>query len=260
MHNRRPVYQWLRRFLWTRPGLYRFVNLARRRRDFYTENFDICIAGFPRSANSYLWRMLEITQPGISIKSHHHHPAVAIHAIRLGKPVLFLLRNPEDSIPSFCIHQNRSVDWVLDYYIAFHRIILPFCDQMLLATFEEISSNFKSVLQKLNERFSLSLTRDFDEDVARQRAFDIIERCVTDDEGRVDHRRLHIPSDERSPLKAELLEQLRAPALRADLKRALHLYNIQLELASKQKAVEASHSLNFDAKQQSTTEDLSQLP
>jgi hypothetical protein len=220
----RPLYHRVREFLWSRPRLYRFVNWARGRQDFYSPDFDICLAGFPRSANTYCQRMLQVTQGELVVRSHRHHPPVAIRALELGKPVVLLVRNPRECIPSFCIHQSKPVDRVIDYYIAFHRIVLPHCDRMFLATHEEVTTNFKGFVQRLNDHYGLGLTTDFNEASAKKEAFRLIRKGVQLPNGKVDHRRLHIPTKKRSPERARLLRELKSEKLRPYLNHADEIY------------------------------------
>jgi hypothetical protein len=243
--TRRPRYHWVRQLLWTRPWLYRYVNLARGRRDFYSTAFDVCVAGFPRSANSYCSWMLQITQDDLRTKSHHHQPAVALQALQLGKPVLLLIRSPRQCIPSFCIHQDLPADRVIDYYIAFHRIILPYCSRLFLVTHGEITSNFKGVIRRMNSFYGLELNTDFDEAAAKREAFPIIREAVTRPDGTVDHHRLHIPTTKRSHRRAKLRREMNSRDLQPYAAHADHLYARFSALARAQKlALEARFDLD----------------
>ena len=102
------------------------MNFSRRfRKVMVHENTDICIEGFPRSANSFAVRAFPIANPNIKVSSHIHVTMQIIKAVNLSIPVLFLLRDPLDSLSSLLIVDPAlSQNFALWSWLNLHKQIL----------------------------------------------------------------------------------------------------------------------------------------
>lgn len=63
-------------------------------------NTDICIEGFPRSGNSFFFKLFKKANPEATIAHHIHSPIQLIRAVNLGIPAVALVRKPKDAIAS----------------------------------------------------------------------------------------------------------------------------------------------------------------
>jgi hypothetical protein len=162
-------------FLGTRPYLYfPFYRLKNGGADLLVdETTDLCVEGFPRSANSFTVSAIESVQPTpLSIAHHTHVAANAIRATRLRIPTLILIRDPGDAMISWTAlryqSQNVSVNEAsgpppipfelqLDAWAAFYRALWPYRDHFVIGRFESVVQDLGVVIRTLNERFEVNL-------------------------------------------------------------------------------------------------------
>ena len=90
-------------WLGRRPRLYHWTY---RLRDGFVERLvtdatDLCVEGFPRSANSFAVGAVEQAQDApLSIAHHNHVPAPILNAVRRDLPTVVLIRDPVDAVIS----------------------------------------------------------------------------------------------------------------------------------------------------------------
>jgi hypothetical protein len=131
-------------------------------------NTDIVIEGFPRCANTFAGVYFEKAQTReFKIAHHLHVEAQIIRAVKLNKPVLVLIQEPEDTIRSLLVrHSETSIPWAITRYINFYSNILPYKGSYLLANFDELTHNMNGVIQKINDKFSTNFLQiDYDDSV-----------------------------------------------------------------------------------------------
>jgi hypothetical protein len=200
-----------RRLLWTHPKLYRWFGILRNRGDCANAQFAVWIGGYPRSANSFATAALRLGNPGVRIATHWHIPTFIINAARAGIPGMLLLRRPAEAVVSWTIFWEGRIELedALDYYLDFHRALLPFCSHLFVASFEEVTRDFNTVLGQFNQRFGtfyLGLPKD---EVTANRCTSYIEDWFRSPDGSVNEFRVPRPSTKRAKLKIGLTEQLR---------------------------------------------------
>ena len=159
-------------FLGTRPGLY--FPIFRNREGYgdllVSADTDICIEGFPRSANSFATGAFQYAQPeSVHIAHHTHVAANAMRACELQIPTVVLIRNPVDAIISN-ISLAKEVQLVekgkepdasnligfrrqLTAWCAFYEALCPFQSHFVLAPFEEVVEDMGRVIDRANKRF-----------------------------------------------------------------------------------------------------------
>lgn len=171
---------------------------------------DICIEGFPRSANSYALSAFQRSQfrtVQLSIATHTHSPAQIIQAVRWRIPTMVCVRNPRDAVCgllafereiavrnglTYQVPTSSDVRRVACRWAFFHRQILPFAKGYFVAPFEQIISDFETVSQQFLDRFQLDL-EPFDP--------------VRVDPAEVTGESFHVgPSRQRDRIKAEVRE------------------------------------------------------
>ncbi len=114
----------------------------------------IVIEGFPRSANTFSVVLFLQANPELPIAHHLHLSAQIIKAVQLKVPAVVLIRNPKDAIASLLIYKSSlSVEVVFKYYIEFYKSLLPYKVGYIVATFEDVTQDFDSVVAKINRRF-----------------------------------------------------------------------------------------------------------
>jgi hypothetical protein len=164
-------------FVGARPRL--FFPLFRPRPAFddllVTRSTDLCIEGFPRSANSFAVGAVRHAQPGLVQIAHHTHvPANAMRACDWSIPTVVLIRSPQDAIVSRVAlgKETRMVGdesnppkqhvsfatWVHAWY-SFYRSLSRYRkrEQLLVAPFQHVIQDMGRVIERVNARFGTGL-------------------------------------------------------------------------------------------------------
>ncbi|NOX36432.1 MAG: hypothetical protein GXO78_02765 [Calditrichaeota bacterium] len=116
---------------------------------------ELCIEGFPRSANSYAVVAFKLVNPETKIAHHLHVPAQIRRAVALHIPAVLIIRKPEDAVSSFLIfQQSEKVDRYLRAYIEFYTALLPIMEKVLVVDFKLIVSDVNRMIQAINQRFN----------------------------------------------------------------------------------------------------------
>jgi hypothetical protein len=193
---------------------------------------DAIIEGFPRSANTFAATAFELAQTRpVRVARHLHVPSQIIAGARLGIPTIVLVRDPEEAVLSLSLWTPHvTLEDGLRDYIRFYRRILPYRDRFVVATFEEVSTDFGVVIRRLNERFGSTFQEFQHTDANVALCFRIIEEHDRRTVGKVVEKTVARPSQQREHMKNALRSALRSPKLaraRADA------YDIYETLTSK---------------------------
>jgi hypothetical protein len=194
-----------------------------------TDDTEIVIEGFVRSAQSYTVAAFRLAQePHASRIAHHTHaPSTLIDGVRRGIPALAIVREPEGAILSYLIKTSAtSIAGALRGYVRFHRPLLPYRQAIVVGTFPQVTDDLASVIRRVNERFGTSFGPFDPTEQNVGRVFREIEeeerrRARTDEERELSVPR---PSAVREELKASMLAEYRSPRLRDLRARADRLY------------------------------------
>ena len=197
-----------------------FISLRLRSRGEDPKNYivqknitDICIDGYPRSANSFSVRMFRQANPGASIAHHTHSVANLKRAIDLNVPVVTLIRNPEQSIVSSVIaHKKNDVDDEVCRYIDFYNWVYDRIDKMVIAEFEQVVNDFNKVILNINDRYDKSflLLSDIKE-ADTQVKDDIEKRFDVLGQSKMSHLK-PVPTKDRNKDKERLLDLVKCHA------------------------------------------------
>jgi hypothetical protein len=139
---------------------------------------DLVIEGYQSSGNTFARMAAEYTNPGLDVASHVHSWAHVAQARLVGKPVVVLLRDPEDAISSHVVRMELAdVDHELRRYRTFYRGVWPLRSQVVLAPFEMVTTRFGDVVDAVNRRYGTSF-RPFDhhDPAATEAIFEQMER------------------------------------------------------------------------------------
>ncbi len=120
-----------------------------------TPNTQVCIEGFPRSANSYAVVAFNLANPQISIAHHLHVPAQILEAVQQNIPTVLVIRHPRECVASFMVFQRseRPAPY-LKAYIRFHQALLPVMERVVVADFNQVVTNINVVIEALNSKFN----------------------------------------------------------------------------------------------------------
>jgi hypothetical protein len=116
---------------------------------------EIVIEGFPRSGNTFAVVAFEAAQTRPFRIAHHlHAPAQVIAGVQAGKPVLVLVRHPEESALSLVIREpHLTLAMALRDYRSFYEKIWSHRDGIVVASFPEVTTDFGAVVRRVNDRF-----------------------------------------------------------------------------------------------------------
>jgi len=166
---------------------------------------DICIDGYPRSANSFSVRMFRKANPEAVIAHHTHAIANIKKAIDCGIPVIVLIRNPEQSVVSSVIaHENNDIDNEIYRYVDFYDWILGRLPNVVIADFDMVVNDFNTIILNVNDHFKTSYKiLDDVKEADDQVKSDIEERFDALGQSRMSHIK-PVPTSARNTVKDEL--------------------------------------------------------
>ena len=137
--------------------LYAFARLVRDRRWVLGGTYDLLVDGFPRCGNSYTAAAFKLSQPNKHVRSHGHHPAFVVDAIRSEKPVCLVIREPKMAVTSLIIHRRCSFFGALDWYCRYYSAVLPFLNRVEVVEFSEVLTRFPDIIRRINNRYNIQL-------------------------------------------------------------------------------------------------------
>jgi hypothetical protein len=194
-----------------------------------TDETQIVIEGFPRSGNTFAFFALKHAEAlagrEVNISSHVHTPSQVRLAVRERFPTLVVIRRPLDTITSLLIAAPHvRFEAAIREYIHHHREILPWRHRLVIASFDDVTTDFGEVTQRVNDLFGTDFACFDATDEHTEAVFAAIEE---------NHRVLHggtenvvpRPSDLRKAEKDWLVEQLSAPRFAALMAEADAVYD-----------------------------------
>jgi hypothetical protein len=199
-----------KQFIGRHPWLYRaiFQNRSGFEDLLVDEETDICIEGFPRSANSFAVAAFRHTQDEpVGIAHHNHVPAPVRTAVRRGIPTVVLIRDPVEAVISKRGLQLQigavedkpkpmhvSFEAQLNAWQLFYKTVWPQREQVVIAPFETVIDDFGLIIDRVNTRFGTNFER--------------FEHMSSNVETVRSSRGYHaLPSEQRSALKQQARER-----------------------------------------------------
>jgi hypothetical protein len=219
--------KWVQVHAGNNPALFYFIfRLARKdAAQAVSQQTEIVIEGFPRSANSFAVGALRIAQGRhVRVASNLHVPAQIIRAVRWRIPTLVLIRRPEDAVPSLMIRDRISAHQALRYYIAFYAAVAHYRSDCILARFEEVTQDYGAVIERVNQKFGTHfiLFRHTDENIKKV-FFAIDAGYQSYDESSLENA-VSRPVTARELMKREVARRLEKPSCKKLLAKAVALY------------------------------------
>jgi hypothetical protein len=202
-----------KQFIGRHPWLYRamFQNRSGYEDLLVADDTDICIEGFPRSANSFAVAAFRHAQDEpVGIAHHNHVPAPVLTAVQKGLPTVVLIRDPVEAVISNrglqlqigtvedkAMPMHVSFKAQLNAWQSFYETVWPQRDQVVMAPFEDVIDDFGLIIDRVNTRFGTE--------------FDRFEHTTENVEAIRSSRGYHaLPSEQRSALKQQARERFMA--------------------------------------------------
>lgn len=138
---------------------HRFILYAmfcpRKRNLLITKRTDICIEGYPRCANTFAVLAFESEQQQVPHIAHHIHLAgQVLQAVKHNIPVILLIRDPIEACTSLYMREPKiSMRCCLELYLDFYQAIIPVLDQIVVASFQDITSRYDQIILQVNEKY-----------------------------------------------------------------------------------------------------------
>lgn len=194
----------------------------------------LVIEGFPRSGNTFSVAAFQIAngrQPHLG--RHLHGAPHLLRAKRLGIPAIALVRAPEDAVPSYLIRrEGLHAEDALVEYLDFYRTAWPARDSFVVGLFDDVTSDFGTVIDRVNQRFGTSFARYVASPANEAAAFALVEEMNRlECRGEVVESQVGRPSAERDERKNEIAASLERPRAARLLRQAHDLYRQYVALA-----------------------------
>jgi hypothetical protein len=182
---------------------------------------DVVIEGYQSSGNTFARKAMAHANPQIRIASHSHSWAHVAHGLRLGKPVVVLLRHPLDAVASHAVRMRLDdLDRELRRYRHYYRRVSRLSESVVLAPFDVTITRFGDVIGQVNARFHTRFNLfDHDDPAAVAKVFEEMESDALSVPSDLDSRIWSIarPSPERKEatreVRARLTSERHQPAL-----------------------------------------------
>ncbi|MEO0769326.1 MAG: hypothetical protein AAFY72_07815 [Cyanobacteria bacterium J06649_4] len=194
-----------------------------------SKDSEIVIEGFPRTANTFAQVAFELAQANPVKVAHHTHAAAQVIAgVHQQIPVILLIRQPEDAILSYLIGNfdpDISMKQVILDYISFYKPVVPYRDKVVVATFEQLTTDYAAIIRRVNQQFGTDYNVFESTAENTERCFQVIEEGTRTTFQTVKESNISRPSDSRRAYKEMLSEEYHGPALSRYVNKAQAVYD-----------------------------------
>ncbi len=211
------------------PGVYCSVMRRRHPEWFLVDgDTDIVIESYQSCGNTFARKAMEHANPQVRIASHSHSWANVSRGLRLGKPVVVLMRHPIDAVASHAVRMHLDdVDRELHRYHRFFDRVIPVADRVVLAPFDVTVNRFGDVIAAVNSRYGTSFRLyDHTDPAAKAAVFEEMDREAMSTPAELDRVwRVARPNAARAEATQEMKDRLRGELHRPALIRCLAAYD-----------------------------------
>lgn len=197
----------------------------------------IVIEGFLRSGNTFSVAAFGIANgQDVHVGRHLHGAPHVLRAVRLGLPTIVLIRQPADAVLSYLVRRpTLTPDDALLEYLDFYRTAWRARDGFVVGLFDQVVSDFGSVVKAVNQWFGTSFVPYEATEENRAKAFDLVEEMNRlECRGEVVETHVGRPSAQRDQRKEEIRNAMQRPRTLALLRDANDLFDRYRTLASTQ--------------------------
>ena len=193
--------------------LYQFLPLSRENRwKKVSAQKDICIEGFPRSANSFFSAVFRTYNPTAKCAHHMHAPMQVMKAIEYGIPCIILIRKPIDAVASvLVVDRSLSIRLAIQSYIHFYERVWPVRKSVVFANFEDATQRPQHVVETLNQRYNTLFHMEPITPAVRARIFSQLQDAQK--ELNLPKHLVAIPTEAKARIKQDVLHKLSAHPL-----------------------------------------------
>lgn len=171
------------------------------------QDSQICIDGFPRSANTFLTLFFTHWNPAAETAHHVHLPLQVRMAAKFQVPTIVVIRHPLDAIISLMIREKSLYLWVaILSYSLFYRQIDRYRDSFIIADFETCITGPDKIIELANKKFKKSFNYGMLSSELNVQLFSMIDRVNNIHSG--DETTTSRPSALRNDLKSELAAKI----------------------------------------------------
>lgn len=137
----------------------------RYQRKIVTENTDLIIEGYPRSANSFSVKAFKyVNGDDYKIATHLHAYPQVIVGVKYKIPTMVLIREPFSCVVSYAAlsakeigveqyNMNYNLKWLIEDYVVFYKNLLPYRDKFVVAPFTQVLDDYGAVITEVNQKF-----------------------------------------------------------------------------------------------------------
>ncbi|HEU5449735.1 MAG TPA: hypothetical protein VFW57_12045 [Acidimicrobiia bacterium] len=189
---------------------------------------DIVIESYQSCGNTFARKAMEHANPQVRIASHSHSWANVARGLRLGKPVVVLMRHPIDAVASHAVRMHLDdLGKELHRYHRFFDRVTPVAERVVLAPFDVTVNRFGDVIAEVNRRYSTSFRPyDHTDPAAKAAVFEEMDREAMSSASELDRVwRVARPNAARAEATHEMKERLRSDLHRPALVRCLAAYD-----------------------------------
>jgi hypothetical protein len=196
---------------------------------------DVVIESYQSCGNTFARKAMEHANPQASIASHSHSWANVSRGLRLGKPVVVLLRPPLDAVASHTVRMRLDdLDRELRRYHRFFHKVTGVADSVVLAPFDVVVNRFGDVIAEVNARFATRFALfDHSDPQAKAQVFEEMDREAFSSPSELDRVwRVARPNADRAEATREMKARLNSPAFRPALARCEQVYDQLLRVGA----------------------------
>jgi hypothetical protein len=182
-------------------------------------NTDIVIEGFPRSANTFAVLAFQNAQNTKPVIAHHlHAQAQFILAKKYNVPSIAIVREPTEAISSL-INRDKSINvsQAAQRYIDFYRLVLQMKEDIVIAKFTTVVSDFSKVVAICNTKFNCNFELPFNTEEEKIKLFSKISELNSREENG-DLSMIAMPHKSKDSLKASSTLKVQQCALLIEAK------------------------------------------
>lgn len=200
-----------------------------------TADSDIVIVGYPACANTFARIAFLHANPGLRVASHAHSWTQVAEATHRGLPTVVLVRSPVAAVTSVLVRfADRRARQELEAFARLYRRTLPYLDRVVVADFEDVTTSFGAVIERVNGRFGTSFVPFAHEDPsATAEVFRQIEAYDRTQFGDTTSLRTARPSAEKDQEKDRIRPVLASADLQPLVQECEQLYRLMRQRAER---------------------------
>jgi hypothetical protein len=135
-----------------------FTSLFNIKNSLVNDNTDICVDGFPRSANSYTTYFVKVANKKLNVAHHTHSPINIKLALKKDVPMLILIRKPLPAISSLILkmetdknlHFTLFIEYAFIRYKTYYNYVIKNHSNIIILNFEEFTKKPSLILKELD--------------------------------------------------------------------------------------------------------------